>query len=1024
MKYDAFISYRHMPLDMEIAKKLHKGLETFHVPAAVQNSTGKKKIERVFRDQEELPIGSNLTDEISAALAESEYLVVVCSPYTPESAWVAKEIETFISMHDRSHVLAILIEGEPDESFPKQLVIDDNGNPVEPLAADVRGETKQERNKKFNTELLRLAAPILGCSYDDLKQRHRERMIRRLVIEISALAGTVALAGTMFGIYNASVAREMERLANEKAALADEKTALAEDKSRLLDEVMLEYQDKQKNQSKFYAEESISLLDQGNRRAAALIAAQGLPSEGNDRPYVAEAEFALGKALRAYDDGRSIDYDAMLHHDMVVMDTTLCEDKKHLITRDSGENLHVWSTENWNKVMMVTADIDESCYPQKFKCYESDDQNVFVAGEFYLRAYDYEGRTVWNTDFDDSILYAEMYPSVMMAFVRNKNLLEIYSLKDGSKIKSFDNNTGFSFSSKMEYDTEDEIAVVGHTFNEEGKTFLTIIDLKEDKCTDVECSGGHILQLILTAGGNIAVLSCNGDYVTSLDPGEFHLDLFSKEGERLWAINTGIKIKNPGSFTTQMVKRSGWEEESVEESILIGIDSSLYSFRESDGAKLKELMLPAEVKSILPFTTNTTVTLVYDNGDIVPMNLESELIYEYDVFRNNRTIAKALIAGSEYVVQGRNACDVNVIGYVRVDDIEQLPDLPGKKSKYGWCDAGKYYLMGNDLEGDYYFYDKDGQLLYSYDAGGVFVKCRGFYGDKTVAATIDNIYIMDPIAQSTDVISLSSLGFSNTVFDYTITNNGRYLAYYQWFDCGVIDIENRSVLFSYTLENYAGRAVVTEDGSKLFVLQKGEDLIEVDTATGDVFDFNGKRMMQLADIFGKQSVKVSSDGKLIAMGCMDGKVRIADTKSGDIYEEIPLACSDRLYLEFSPDDKYLIMQGDDYMVKVWGISEREYQAYFPAFQELKYSVMVPGSERIALVDYYMLYLMDTSEHSRIAEIYDGAVYIPDNNSIIMTHNENVYRCYYKNVDMLLEELQRQYPGDSLTTEEKIQYNID
>ena len=38
VKYDAFISYRHMPLDMEIAKKLHKGLETFHVPAAVRAS--------------------------------------------------------------------------------------------------------------------------------------------------------------------------------------------------------------------------------------------------------------------------------------------------------------------------------------------------------------------------------------------------------------------------------------------------------------------------------------------------------------------------------------------------------------------------------------------------------------------------------------------------------------------------------------------------------------------------------------------------------------------------------------------------------------------------------------------------------------------------------------------------------------------------------------------------------------------------------------------------------------------------
>ena len=47
MKYDAFISYRHAPLDMEIAKKLHRGLETFSIPAAVQKKTGKKKIRRI-----------------------------------------------------------------------------------------------------------------------------------------------------------------------------------------------------------------------------------------------------------------------------------------------------------------------------------------------------------------------------------------------------------------------------------------------------------------------------------------------------------------------------------------------------------------------------------------------------------------------------------------------------------------------------------------------------------------------------------------------------------------------------------------------------------------------------------------------------------------------------------------------------------------------------------------------------------------------------------------------------------------
>lgn len=216
MKYDAFISYRHSELDMYVAKGLHKGLETFKAPRMAAGKTGKKKIERVFRDQEELPIGSDLGDNIRKALEESEYLIVVCSPRTPDSYWVQKEIDTYISLHDREHVLAVLIEGEPEESFPKQLLTDDNGNPVEPLAADVRGGSHRAVGKKLKTELLRLAAPLLGCSYDDLRQRHRERRMKKALGAFAAVA-VLALA---FGIYSAYNAMIIQMRMPSRAALA------------------------------------------------------------------------------------------------------------------------------------------------------------------------------------------------------------------------------------------------------------------------------------------------------------------------------------------------------------------------------------------------------------------------------------------------------------------------------------------------------------------------------------------------------------------------------------------------------------------------------------------------------------------------------------------------------------------------------------------------------------------------------------------------------------------------------------
>ena len=123
-RYDAFISYRHTELDKFVAENLIKQLEAFKLPKSVAKKLkGKKtKIERVFRDREELPLTNNLEEPIVEALQNSEWLIVICSPRLPESMWCKKEIETFISLRGREHVLAVLIEGEPSESFPEELL--------------------------------------------------------------------------------------------------------------------------------------------------------------------------------------------------------------------------------------------------------------------------------------------------------------------------------------------------------------------------------------------------------------------------------------------------------------------------------------------------------------------------------------------------------------------------------------------------------------------------------------------------------------------------------------------------------------------------------------------------------------------------------------------------------------------------------------------------------------------------------------------------------------------------------------
>ena len=217
-KYNAFISYRHISPDKEIADKLQKKLENYKPPRSLSN--GKRSGGwRVFRDETELPTSSNLSNDIKMALENSEYLIVICSKATSESRWCMEEIEYFKQLHNgnNSNIITLVADGNPEDVFPPALcnelipVTDEFGNTtyqnhvIEPLAANVSGKSLKESLKKLNTEFLRIVAPILGCGYDDLYNREQKKRVRRML----AVVGTIMALLLLFGIYNSAMLWEI-----------------------------------------------------------------------------------------------------------------------------------------------------------------------------------------------------------------------------------------------------------------------------------------------------------------------------------------------------------------------------------------------------------------------------------------------------------------------------------------------------------------------------------------------------------------------------------------------------------------------------------------------------------------------------------------------------------------------------------------------------------------------------------------------------------------------------------------------
>ena len=271
-KYTAFISYRHGGNDEFVAKTLHTMLENYRVPGKLAAKIGKKRVGRIFRDVDELPSSSSLYNNIEEALGQSEYLIVICTPRLKESKWCMREIELFQKLRGSDHIIAVLAEGEPEDSFPYAIthrIVDGAEIEVEPLAADVRGESQARQKRKMKVEQLRILAAMLHCEFDQLRQRERQRKLQRGIT-----AGSVCFA--VVCAFLAQMVRENVKLQNQV-----KKTQSA--------------------QSYLLSEYSDTAFSADNPKLAAMLALEGLPENlGNDRPFEGAAMASLTNALQTY----------------------------------------------------------------------------------------------------------------------------------------------------------------------------------------------------------------------------------------------------------------------------------------------------------------------------------------------------------------------------------------------------------------------------------------------------------------------------------------------------------------------------------------------------------------------------------------------------------------------------------------------------------------------------------------------------------------------------------------------------
>ncbi|WDA44808.1 TIR domain-containing protein [Fusobacterium nucleatum] len=442
-KYDAFISYRHVEPDLTIAEILHDMIEKFNIPKHLRTVSNDgsliddKHVFRVFRDREELST-KDLSTMIEEAIANSENLIVICSKRTSLSPWCRKEVQLFKKIHGANNIIPILIEGEPDESFIDELKnlkatfinsenVEEEKN-IELLAADIRPDEvkspsfkgyeilQNSKDPKLNeltkksldilkkSEIYRIVASMLNVNYGDLKLRHQERYLKRIIYtSIAASIAMLIFVVSVTTLYLKSVASE--RKANEQSSLMTLNMA---------------------NEANL----------QGNRMLGVLIAQEAMknvsPKMEKYNKLEAQYENILNNSLITLPFSNQF----ILPTESETASFGISSDSKWLISSGSFNNAIIWDLDNGGIKKTLTFEspvVSIALSPDSKKSYVGTANNKI----FEVNMENYEINNVFGNSTLPAVAMRISKNNKYLFALRNALILDVFDIQNQKKLYSF-----------------------------------------------------------------------------------------------------------------------------------------------------------------------------------------------------------------------------------------------------------------------------------------------------------------------------------------------------------------------------------------------------------------------------------------------------------------------------------------------------------------------------------------------------------------------------------------------------------
>ena len=196
--------------DAATAQALAASIRSYKLPARTLRPDPALDYRRILLDTDETPF----TQACREKLEGCRYLVLLCSPATRENQAILERLAFFRQNHGAENVVATIVRGEPAESFPESFIekkvvrhirpdmtVVERIETIEPVAADLRADSRARWKQVLRYETVRIVASVLGLHPDALEQRHMRRRKNRLTMLAAVISGVFLAVSATFTWY-------------------------------------------------------------------------------------------------------------------------------------------------------------------------------------------------------------------------------------------------------------------------------------------------------------------------------------------------------------------------------------------------------------------------------------------------------------------------------------------------------------------------------------------------------------------------------------------------------------------------------------------------------------------------------------------------------------------------------------------------------------------------------------------------------------------------------------------------------